>query len=91
MPPGPAKAAKTVGSFAVGRGAGSGPTTKPWSEENRLRTRPVVLVYEDAGFAYLQGGLKDGEVVITTKLIHPLEGRLLQVTFPDLPADAGEE
>jgi multidrug efflux pump subunit AcrA (membrane-fusion protein) len=51
------------------------------AHEHRLRTRPVELVFEDRDHAYIRGELADGEILVTTKLVNPLEGRLLDVTL----------
>lgn len=53
------------------------------SNEGRLQTRPVDLVHEDDEYAYIQGDVKAGEIVITTKLVTPLEGSLLEVILPE--------
>lgn len=53
------------------------------ADGNRLKTRPVELVFEDKDHAYIRGELEDGEVLVTTKLVNPLEGRLLEVTLDD--------
>ncbi|MBU0755677.1 MAG: hypothetical protein KJ645_11100 [Planctomycetes bacterium] len=52
------------------------------SKENRLQTRKVSLIHENETYAFVQGGLADGEIVITTRLVNPLEGSLLEVSLP---------
>jgi len=53
------------------------------SETDRLQTRPIRLLHEDDQFAYITGNLEAGEIVITTKLVTPLEGSLLTVSLPE--------
>ena len=45
----------------------------------RLATRKVKESHVDGQFVYLSDGLKDGEQVIVTRLINPLENTLLDV------------
>jgi multidrug efflux pump subunit AcrA (membrane-fusion protein) len=47
------------------------------STGKRLAIKPVTLVYEDPEYAYIQGDLAEGELVIVTRLVNPMEGRLL--------------
>lgn len=49
------------------------------AKENRLKTLPVNVVRSQGDFAYVDKGLKSGDLVITTRLIDPLENALLQI------------
>jgi multidrug efflux system membrane fusion protein len=51
-------------------------------KKNRLQIKPVELVFEDTEYAYIQGNLDEGEMVIITRLVSPTEGRLLDIV-PD--------
>lgn len=47
--------------------------------ENRLRTIPVEVARVQGEFAYISSGLEEGEQIITTRLIDPLENSLLEI------------
>lgn len=47
---------------------------------DRLKTLPVRVVREEADFVYVAEGLENGDRVITTRLIDPLENALLSIT-----------
>ncbi len=51
--------------------------------KGRLCTVPVKFIHEDADHAYIRGNIKEGDVLITTRLITPLEERLLNVVIAD--------
>lgn len=74
---------EAVRCIRVPRTALSHEGTVNLARESRLRTIPVELVSENADFAFLRGDLADGDVIVTTKLVDPLEGRLLNVVFPE--------
>jgi len=50
---------------------------------NRLRTVPVEVAWEHGDSVYVSGGLESGDVVVTTRLVNPLENSLLEVGFED--------
>lgn len=60
------------------------------AEDGRLKTRPVELVNEQEGYAFVGAGLEPGDRVIVTRLVDPLENTLLDVTTPEPPAAPGE-
>lgn len=47
--------------------------------DNRLKTTPVNVEYIEGGYAYISDGLKQGALVVTTRLIDPLENALLKI------------
>jgi len=47
--------------------------------DQRLKTRPVKVEHIEGGYAYISGGLKHGDLVVTTRLIDPLENALLTI------------
>jgi len=47
--------------------------------DGRLVTVPVDVGHEEAGFAYVTGGLEPGAEVILTRLVNPLENALVEV------------
>jgi len=49
------------------------------NSENRLKTAPVTVARTEGQKVYISGGLNMGDIVITTRLIDPLENALLQV------------
>jgi hypothetical protein len=51
------------------------------AEEGRLKTRPVEVARLEEGYAFVQSGLQPGDVVITTRLVDPLENTLLDLTL----------
>jgi len=50
---------------------------------DRLQTRSVKVVRQEQEQAVIAGGLRQGEIVITTRLENPLENTLLSVTLQD--------
>jgi len=48
--------------------------------DNRLKTLPVEVVRIDGEYTYVSGGLNNGDTVVTTRLIDPLENSLLEIT-----------
>ena len=48
---------------------------------NRLKTMPVTVANTEEQTVYISGGLSMGDIVITTRLIDPLENALLEVDF----------
>ncbi len=49
------------------------------TKEQRLKTIDVKVARVDNDFAYITGGLSDGDRVITTRLVDPLENALLEI------------
>lgn len=47
--------------------------------DNRLKTAPVNVEYIEGGYAYISDGLRQGDMVVTTRLIDPLENALLKI------------
>jgi len=48
--------------------------------KDRLKTVQVNVVRVDGENAYVAGGIKTGDMVVTTRLIDPLENTLLEIT-----------
>lgn len=49
------------------------------AEDKRLKTLPVEVARVDGDYAYISGGLKNGDRVIVTRLVDPLENILLEI------------
>ena len=49
------------------------------SVSNRLKTVPVIVEYIEGEYAYISDGLNDGDFVLTTRLVDPLENALLKI------------
>ncbi len=58
------------------------------ARSNRLVTVDVNVEYVDSSHSYLSAGISEGEQVITTRLVDPLEGSLLDTTPEE---EGGEE
>ncbi|MBI2425001.1 MAG: biotin/lipoyl-binding protein [Candidatus Hydrogenedentes bacterium] len=58
------------------------------SKDNRLATRSVVVARQSGEFAFITDGLEPGDVVITTRLVDPLENSLLEVSRLDEGAES---
>lgn len=67
-----------AGVFQLPRQAVSFEKTVHLVVDNRLKTQPVNVVHFDGENAYISNGLADGDVVITTRLVDPLEGTLIE-------------
>lgn len=52
---------------------------EPDSGRTTLRTRQVRTSHNDGDYVYIAEGLKAGELVITTRLVNPLENSLVEV------------
>lgn len=50
--------------------------------DDRLKTVPVTVVREEGDVVYVSDGLENGDRVITTRLIDPLENTLLSIINP---------
>jgi RND family efflux transporter MFP subunit len=57
------------------------------ADDQRLKTVPVEVVHEQAGYAYVAEGLDPGDQVIVTRLVNPLENTLLDVQHASLNED----
>jgi RND family efflux transporter MFP subunit len=51
------------------------------SIDNRLKTIPVEVVRVQGETALLTSGIDSGDIVITTRMVNPLENSLLNITF----------
>jgi RND family efflux transporter MFP subunit len=51
--------------------------------DNRLKTVPVVVARSDDQYTYVKAGLADGDIVITTRLVDPLENALLEISLKE--------
>ncbi len=71
------------GAYRLPRWAVSFENTAYIASGNRLRTVPVEVAWEHGDWVYVSGGLESGDVVITTRLVNPLENSLLDVSFED--------
>ena len=49
------------------------------ARDQRLKTVPVKVARVDNDYAYITGGLSDGDQVIITRLVDPLENALLEI------------
>ncbi|MCC6796734.1 MAG: HlyD family efflux transporter periplasmic adaptor subunit [Candidatus Hydrogenedentes bacterium] len=54
--------------------------------DNRLKTVPVEVTKSDKNTVYISGGLEPGQMVITTRLVNPLENSLVTITGADAQA-----
>jgi len=66
--------------FRLPRQAVSFENTVHIAVKDRLKTVPVNVVRVDGENAYVAGGINTGDMVITTRLIDPLESALLEIT-----------
>jgi len=69
------------------------------AEDNRLKKRKVEVVRTQGEDTFIRGGVSEGDTVIVTRLVNPLPGSLLDISFTDgvkletaasAPASAGE-
>jgi RND family efflux transporter MFP subunit len=74
----PGKTLKDV--FKLPREAVSFENTVYASRDGRLQTVRVEVAHAQGDYAYIASGLRPGEVVVTTRLIDPLENALLKIT-----------
>lgn len=51
--------------------------------DNHLQTQPVNVVYKAKDTAYINEGLDEGDIVITTRLSDPLENARVEIIAPD--------
>jgi len=66
--------------FRLPRQAVSFENTVHIAVKDRLKTVPVNVVRLDGEHAYVAGGINTGDMVVTTRLIDPLENALLELT-----------
>ncbi len=66
--------------FRLPRQAVSFEDTVHLAVDNRLKTVPVKVARMESENAYVYGGLIAGDMVVTTRLIDPLENALLEIT-----------
>lgn len=66
--------------FRLPRQAVSFENTVHLAVDNRLKTVPVKVARMEGENAYVYGGLIAGDMVVTTRLIDPLENALLEIT-----------
>jgi len=66
--------------FAIPRSAVTIENTVFAAVENRLTTVPIAIARFDGELAYVSGGLAEGDLVISTRLVNPLDHTLLEVT-----------
>ncbi len=74
----PGRVMKSV--FAIPQSAVTIANTVFTSADNRLKTAPIDVARLQGPFAYVSGGLESGDLVITTRLVNPLDHTLLNVT-----------
>jgi len=60
------------------------------SKENRLKTIPVDITRSDGNTVYIGGGLNSGDLVITTRLVDPMENALLKIEDPLTDGNSSE-
>jgi multidrug efflux pump subunit AcrA (membrane-fusion protein) len=66
--------------FRLPRQAVSFENTVYIAVDNRLKTIPVKVARVEGENAYVTDGLNAGDMVVTTRLIDPLENALLEIT-----------
>jgi hypothetical protein len=66
--------------FRLPRQAVSFENTVHIAVKDRLKTLPVNVVRMDGENVYVAGGINTGDMVVTTRLIDPLENALLEIT-----------
>ena len=69
-----------AGVFRLPRWAVSFENTVYVSKRNRLKTVPVEVAHFEGESAFVKAGLNPGDIVITTRLIDPMENALLEIT-----------
>jgi membrane fusion protein, multidrug efflux system len=70
---------KLENAFQVPRSAVSFKNTVFMAKNRRLKTIPVEVARVDNDYAYITGGLSNGDRVITTRLVDPLENARLEI------------
>jgi hypothetical protein len=74
--------------FVIPRWAISFEKTLYVSVDNRLKTIPVEVARVQGETALVTSGIKPGDIVITTRLVNPLENSLLNITQLKTAGDA---
>lgn len=69
-------------AFRVPRAAVSYTNTVFIAQKDRLKTKAVQVAHVDDGYAYITQGLSNGDRVIVTRLVDPLENSLLEILQP---------
>ncbi|HOX39122.1 MAG TPA: HlyD family efflux transporter periplasmic adaptor subunit [Candidatus Brocadiia bacterium] len=69
--------------FRLPRSAVSFEQTVLLCEDGRLKTQPVKVARFEGESALISAGIKDGDVVVTSRLVSPLEGMKLNVEVQD--------
>ena len=67
------------GVFAVPQSAVSVDGTVYLAIDERLVSRPVHVARAEGGTAYVDSGIEAGDLIVTTRLVNPIEGTLLRV------------
>lgn len=75
-------------AFVIPRWAVSFDNTLYVSMDNRLKTVPVVVARVQGESALVTSGIIQGDTIITTRLVNPLENSLLNITRLKKPGDA---
>ncbi len=76
------------GAYRLPQWAVSFENTVYASVDNRLRTVPVDVAWSYGDSAFVTGGLEPGDIVVTTRLVNPLEHSLLDLSFDDEEAQS---
>jgi multidrug efflux pump subunit AcrA (membrane-fusion protein) len=71
------------GAYLLPVGAVSFEQTAHIAVNGRLKTVPVQVSHTRQDAVYVTGGLKPGDIVVTTRLTNPLENTLLDLQFGD--------
>ena len=71
------------GVFELPRWAVSFENTVFLADDNRLKTAPVTVARIQGETALVSSGIEPGDLVVTTRLINPLENSLLEIAGPD--------
>ncbi len=58
------------------------------AKNRRLKTKAVVVAYSNEAFHYIADGVEEGELIITTRLVDPMENALLSYTPAGLTEDS---
>ncbi len=75
----PGKTARSV--FRVPASAVSHDLNIRLAVENRLKTLPVKVIHRSGDEIFIRGNVKNGDIMIATRLAMPLEGSLLDVSL----------
>ncbi|HKK90001.1 MAG TPA: HlyD family efflux transporter periplasmic adaptor subunit [Desulfobacteraceae bacterium] len=53
------------------------------ARDNRLETRHITRAYDEEGVVFISKGIKPGEIIVTTRLVDPMENALLTFSSVD--------